>query len=61
MLQAVPGYHENVTLVPWTQKGPNSKMIAWLKLTGTRRDTGVSSSLHLGMRCGSLLEFHRPL
>jgi len=36
-------------------------MIAWLKLQGTRRNTGESSSLHLGMRRGSLLEFYRPV
>ncbi len=40
--------------------GPYSKMIAWLKLTETRRNAGDRRSLHLGMRRGSLLEFHGP-
>jgi hypothetical protein len=35
-------------------------MIAWLKLTETRRNAGDRRSLHLGMRRGSLLEFHGP-
>src|SRR5260370_33082573 len=35
-------------------------MIAWLKLSGTRRDPGDYSSLHLGMRRGCILESHRP-
>ena len=35
-------------------------MIAWLKLTGTRRDTGDYSHLHLRLRRDCLLEFHRP-
>jgi hypothetical protein len=50
----------NVTLVPWTRTHPNRRMIAWLKRTGTRGDTGDYSYLHLRLRRDCLLKCHRP-